>query len=368
MGGLIGAIFSVAETRVVHVILVASLMATFIVAGLLVRNKLSLLAGELLVMGGVVLPPWLVGAATTGRGLPVGVVMATMAVLGVIGWNIRRPASEIYRLLSRARSRFPVGPGLVVLVIISIFVPFIGLPIAVVLIFLAVVAGGAVSPGRVGDTLILIAVAMTPAFLFTAGYAMRVPEGNWNASALLFPSFVVFVLAHRASRFFLYGLLISVALVATPFVHFLTFDYEPSFRIGSGIFALTGLAIVMPGLAMDVRSENKGDSLNLWLWFHAVGLASLSGGLFGFLLSFDNQAIFVGYAAASVLIILGALQFKRGTWTVIGLGSLGAYVVHLLVETLGTDASYVLTVIGIFSVVGALYLRHRTRTRVKAKE
>ncbi|MEE9248381.1 MAG: hypothetical protein V3U79_06775 [Dehalococcoidia bacterium] len=362
-GGLVAAIFAVAATRLGHVLLVSLLMATFITAGLLVRRKLSLLAGELLIMGGVVLTPWLVGAATTGRGLPVGVVTATMVVLGAIGWNIRRPASQIYISLSRARIHLPVGPGLIVLIAISIFVPFVGIPIAALLIFLTVVTGGYFSPWRLGDTIILIAVAMTPAFLFTAGYALRVPEGNWTGSALLFPSLAVFALAYRAGRFFLYGLLISLALVATPFVLFLSFDYEPSFRMGSGTVALTALAIVIIGLATDVRSGNKGDSPNLWLWFHAVGLASFSGGLFGFLVSFDNEAIFVGYGAASTLILFGALRLKRVTWTIIGLGSLGAYVVRLLVETLGADASYALTVIGILLVVAALYIRRRAQRR-----
>ncbi|MCH8087013.1 MAG: hypothetical protein IIC81_04075 [Chloroflexi bacterium] len=362
-GGLVAAIFAVADTRLGHVLLVSLLMATFIITGLLVRHKLSLLAGELLIMGGVILTPWLVGAATTGKGLPVGVVTATMIVLGVIGWNIRRPASQLYISLSRARVHVPVGPGLIFLIIISIFVPFIGIPIVALIIFLAMVTGGYFSPSRLGDTIILIAVAMTPAFLFTGGYALRVPEGNWNGSALLFPSLVVFALAYRIERFFLYGLPISLALVATPIVLFLSFDYEPSFRMGSGIVGLTALAIVMIGLATDARSGNKGDSPNLLLWFHAVGLASFSGGLFGFLDSFDNEAIFVGYSGASILILFGALRLKRVTWTVIGLGSLGVYVVRLLVETLGPDASYALTAIGIVLVVAALYMRRRAQGR-----
>jgi hypothetical protein len=362
-GGLVAAIFTVAATRLGHVLLVSLLMATFIIAGLLVRRKLSPLAGELLIMGGVVLAPWLVGAATTGRGLPVGVVTTAMVVLGAIGWNIRRPASQIYISLSRARVHVPVGPGLIVLIIISIFLPFVGIPIAILILFLAAATGGYFSPWRLGDTIILIAVAMTPAFLFTAGYALRVPEGNWTGSALLFPSLVVFALAYGAGRFFLYGLLISLALVATPIVLFLSFDYEPSFRMGSGTVGLTALAIAIIGLAMDVRSGNKGDSPNLWLWFNAVGLASFSGGLFGFLHSFHNEATFVGYGAASILILFGALRLKKVTWTVIGLGSLSAYVVRFLVETLGSDASYALTVIGIILVVAALYIRRRTQRR-----
>ena len=71
----------------------------------------------------------------------------------------------------------------------------------------------------------------------------------------------------------------------------------------------------------------------------------------------------VGYSGASILVLFGALRLKRVTWTVIGLGSLGVYVVRLLVETLGPDASYALTAIGILLVVAALYMRRRAQGR-----
>ena len=277
-GGLVKAVFDDGVTRVAHVLLVSSLIAIFIGAGLLVRRKLSPLAGELLVMGGVVLTPWLLGAATTGRGLPLGIVAGSMAALGAIGWYIRRPTAEIFKALSQARPRLNFGLGIVALVLISVVIPFVGVPLLLLLIVSPWVATRGFSPSRIGDTLILISVGITPALLFAAGHAMHVPEGDWNASAVLFPRLAAFVLAYRKSGYFLYGLLICGALSAAPVLTLTSTGYEPSFRLGAGMVAFTGAALVGPALAMDVSEGRKGDSTNLWLWFHIVGLGSLAGG------------------------------------------------------------------------------------------
>ena len=367
LGGLIGVIFTVAETRLGHVLLVSLLMVAFIGAGILVRSKLSPLAGELLVMGGVILTPWLVGAATAGKGQPVGIVTASMIVLGAIGWYIRRPTSEVFRSLSRIRLRLHVGPGLIVLVLASFIIPFVGVPVlALVLLLLPVIAMRDSPPGRIGDNLILLSVGITPAFLFTAGYALGVPGESWNASAVLFPSLAVFLLAYWVSRYFLYGLFISSSLVAAPIVVLFSFNDEPGLPLASGVIALSAAAVVGMGLAADLRNRSQGDSLNLWLWFHVIGLASFSGALFAYLLSFENERVFVAYAVTTVLVVFCALWLKRPTWMGIGLGSLGAYVIRLIVDTLGPDASYVLTVLGIVLVVVALYIRRRSQGKREA--
>lgn len=359
-GGLVAAIFDVAETRLTHVLLVSILMAIFLVSGVIVRRKLSLLAGELLVMGGIALTPWLVGAASTERSVPVGIVTATMVVVGLIGWNIQRHNSQIHIFLSKARTPLPIGISLILISILAIVSGF-GAPLGILLIIFALTSGGYITPRQIGSTLILIAVAMTPAFLFSLKHAIQLPDGNWHGIAALLPSLLIFVLAYLFTRFFLYGLLISAGLVSLPLVLVNSLGYEPDLRPGSAILGLTAMVIVISTLVIDILRGNKGDSANICLWFQFVGLISFSGAMFAFLESFDNNAIFIAYCGACLIVLFGALRFKRITWTVIGLGSLGAFVVRLLVTTLGSNASYVLAVIGILLLIGALYNRNRLK-------
>ena len=98
-------------------------------------------------------------------------------------------------------------------------------------------------------------------------------------------------------------------------------------------------------------------------WLDIVGMSALAAGVGIALDDFDNEGIYAGFAVLSVLLIAGGVAMHRLTWTLVGLGALAFYVIHLLADVLGTGGSYVLTLAGLAIVAAALYYHARVERR-----
>ena len=352
-------LFDVADTRLGRSLIIAGVMAAFAVVGKVAGARGSPLAGELLVMTGIMLTPALAGGAAEGRAIPLSAVASAMGVLAGLGWYVRNPSSAVYQALDRPRRPFTLSTGLIIVGAVLLLL----LPLALILL-LPLVATRRMRSRTFSDTLIMLSAAMTPALIATVGYAADIDTGDWTGVIIVYPSLAAYAAGFVLSgRYPLYAALIVGAGIAAPFVTLTAFGQDIGVRGVGAILAGTGAFVAAVGLAAEPRPGSRHAVLSPVFWLDIVGLSALATGVGIALDDFDNEGVYAGFAVLSVLLIAGGVAMRRLTWTLVGLGALAAYVIHLLADVVGAGGSYVLTLAGLAIVAAALYYRARVERR-----
>ncbi len=354
-------LFDVADTRLGRSLIIAGIMAAFAVVGKVAGARGSPLAGELLVMTGIVLTPALAGGAAEGRAIPLSAVASAMGVLAGLGWYVRNPSSAVYQALDGPKRPFTLSAGPFAVLILLIMVP--ALPFLILL--LPVLATRYMRPHIFSDTLVMLSAAMTPALIVTIGYAADVDPGDWTGVVIVYPSLAVYAAGFVLSgRYPFYAALAGGALLAAPLVTLLGFGQDQiGPRTVGAVLAGTGAFVAAVGLAAEPRRDSPAAVSSPTFWLDIVGLSALAAGVGIALDDFDNEGIYAGFAVLSVLLIAGGVAMHRLTWTLVGLGALASYVIHLLADVLGAGGSYVLTLAGLAIVAASLYYRARVERR-----
>ena len=354
-------LFDVADTRLGRSLIIAGIMAAFAIVGKVVGARGSPLAGELLVLTGILLTPALAGGAAEGRAIPLSAVASAMGVLAGLGWYVRSPASAVYQALDGPKRPFTLSAGPFAVLILLIIVP--ALPFLILL--LPVLATRYMRPHIFSDTLVMLSAAMTPALIVTIGYAADVDPGDWTGVVIVYPSLAVYAAGFVLSRRYpFYAALAGAAVLAAPLVTLLGFGQDQiGPRTVGAVLAGTGAFVAAVGLAAEPRRDSPAAVSSPTFWLDIVGLSALATGVGIALGDFDNEGVYAGFAVLSVLLIAGGVAMRRLTWTFVGLGALAAYVIHLLADVVGAGGSYVLTLAGLAIVAAALYYRARVERR-----
>ena len=303
-------LFDVADTRLGRSLIIAGIMAAFAIVGKVVGARGSPLAGELLVLTGILLTPALAGGAAEGRAIPLSAVASAMGVLAGLGWYVRSPASAVYQALDGPKRPFTLSTGPFAVLILLIIVP--ALPFLILL--LPVLATRYMRPHIFSDTLVMLSAAMTPALIVTIGYAADVDPGDWTGVVIVYPSLAVYAAGFVLSRRYpFYAALAGAAVLAAPLVTLLGFGQDQiGPRTVGAILAGTGAFVAAVGLAAEPRPrQSRHAVLSPTFWLDLAGLSALATGVGIALGDFDNNGVYAGFGALSGLLIAGGLAMRR---------------------------------------------------------